>query len=141
VIELFANIDVDSLERAVEFYTHALGLKMGRRLDAFDAVELVGASSRIYLLAKAAGSPPSVGSKTTRDYHRHWTPVHLDFVVQDLDAAVNRAQTAGAKLETKTETQAWGRLALMADPFGHGFCLLQFTCRGYDEIAGPGEKP
>jgi hypothetical protein len=22
----------------------------------------------------------------------------------------------------------------MADPFGHGFCFLQFTGRGYDEI-------
>jgi hypothetical protein len=23
----------------------------------------------------------------------------------------------------------------MADPFGHGFCLIQFLGRGYDEIA------
>ena len=29
----------------------------------------------------------------------------------------------------------WGKLALMADPFGHGFCLVQFLNRGYDEIA------
>jgi hypothetical protein len=27
------------------------------------------------------------------------------------------------------------RLALLADPFGNGFCLLQFTGRGYDAIA------
>jgi len=26
-------------------------------------------------------------------------------------------------------------LALMADPFGHGFCLLQFVGQGYDELA------
>jgi hypothetical protein len=26
-------------------------------------------------------------------------------------------------------------LALMADPFGNGFCLVQFLGRGYDEIA------
>jgi hypothetical protein len=25
-------------------------------------------------------------------------------------------------------------MARMADPFGHGFCLLQFKGRGYDEI-------
>lgn len=29
----------------------------------------------------------------------------------------------------------WGKLALMADPFGHGFCFLQFLGSGYDEIA------
>ena len=23
----------------------------------------------------------------------------------------------------------------MADPFGHGFCFIQFLGRGYDEIA------
>jgi hypothetical protein len=30
----------------------------------------------------------------------------------------------------------YGRLALVADPFGHGFCLIQFNERGYDAIAG-----
>jgi predicted enzyme related to lactoylglutathione lyase len=141
MIELFANIDVDDLERAVEFYTRALGLKVGRRLEAFAAVELVGACSRIYLLAKAAGTAPSAGSQTRRNYQRHWTPVHLDFVVEDFDAAVQRAQAAGATLETKNETEEWGRVALMADPFGHGFCLLQFKGRGYDEIAEPSRRP
>ena len=135
MIELFANIDVDNLEHAVDFYSQALGLKVGRRLEAFGAVEILGASSKIYLLAKAAGTASSAGSPTQRNYQRHWTPVHLDFVVDDLDTAVQRAQAAGATLETKTEDQDWGRLALMSDPFGHGFCLLQFVGRGYDEIA------
>jgi len=135
MIEMFANIDVDNLERGVEFYTRALGLTVGRRLEAFAAIELVGAGSRIYLLAKPAGTAPSAGSQTRLDYQRHWTPVHLDFVVEDLDAAIQRAQAAGATLETTTETQVWGRIALMADPFGHGFCLLQFAGRGYDEVA------
>ena len=31
---------------------------------------------------------------------RHWTPVHLDFVVDDLQAAVANAVAAGATLET-----------------------------------------
>jgi len=31
---------------------------------------------------------------------------------------------------------SWPRhIALMADPFGHGFCLIEFRGRGYDEIA------
>lgn len=70
-----------------------------------------------------------------RDYARHWTPVHLDFVVTDIDAAVARAITGGAVLEQPLRNDAWGRLAIMADPFGHGFCFLPFLGRGYDEIA------
>jgi predicted enzyme related to lactoylglutathione lyase len=70
-----------------------------------------------------------------RDYRRHWTPVHLDFVVQDIRTAVERALAAGAILERDVTSHAYGKLALLADPFGNGFCLLQFVGRGYDEIA------
>jgi predicted enzyme related to lactoylglutathione lyase len=58
--------------------------------------------------------------------------VHLDFLVDDVDAAVVRAVAAGAKLERPAETHAWGRIAILADPFGHGFCLLAPSGRGYD---------
>lgn len=130
---LLVNIDVDNLERATAFYCDALGLRVGRRFDGW--LELVGTSAPIYLLPKDAGSPISPVSGTTRTYARHWTPVHLDFVVADLPKAISRATAAGATLERDAETHAWGRIALMADPFGNGFCLLQFTGRGYDEIA------
>ena len=42
---------------------------------------------------------------------------------------------AGATLEREVTEHAYGKLALLADPFGNGFCLLQFTDRGYDAIA------
>jgi predicted enzyme related to lactoylglutathione lyase len=61
--------------------------------------------------------------------------VHLDFVVDDIDAAMLRARRAGATVEQEAREHAYGRLALLADPFGNGFCLLQFTGRGYDAIA------
>jgi predicted enzyme related to lactoylglutathione lyase len=133
VPDFLVNIDVDDLERAVAFYTAAFGLSVGRRLGP-GAVELLGGSAPIYLLGKASGSPAAATAPQRRDYSRHWTPVHLDVVVEDLDAAVARAEAAGAALEAPVTTSAWGRLALMADPFGHGFCLLQFLGRGYDEL-------
>lgn len=129
---LLVNIDVDDLDRATKFYCEGLGLKAGRRFDGW--IELVGAGSPIYLLPKPAGSAVSPASGQKRDYGRHWTPVHLDFVVDDLDAAVERALAAGATLERPARTAAYGIIALLADPFGNGFCLLQFTGRGYDEI-------
>jgi predicted enzyme related to lactoylglutathione lyase len=132
--ELLVNIDVDDLERAVRFYGAAFGLAVGRRFGAF-GVEMLGGSARIYLLAKPAGSPPFAGAAEGRDYARHWTPVHLDFVVPDLEAAIRRAEAAGARIEGETRTHAWGRIAQLADPFGHGLCLIEFQGRGYDEVA------
>jgi len=55
-MDLLVNIDVDDLDRAVQFYTSAFEVKVGR-------IELLGGSAQV------------------RDYRRHWTPVHLDFVV------------------------------------------------------------
>jgi len=133
-MELLANIDVDDLEKGIGFYTRGLGLTVGRRFGA-EAVELLGASSPVYLLVKAKGSKASQTIFQTRDYRRHWTPVHLDLVVQDVRAATGRAQAEGAVLEGEIETHRWGHIAHLADPFGHGFCLIEFRGKGYDEIA------
>jgi predicted enzyme related to lactoylglutathione lyase len=126
------NIDVPELALAVDFYTRAFGLKVGRRFGE-DAVELTGWPSAVYLLKKKAGT---IGAgNQLRGYDRHWTPVHLDVVVEDIEAGVARAIEAGAKLEHAARTYSWGRIAILADPFGHGLCLIQFLGRGYDEIA------
>jgi predicted enzyme related to lactoylglutathione lyase len=131
--QLLINLDVDDIERAVGFYTEALSLRVGRRFDA-DFVELIGADAPIYLLRKLPGSQPFGAAVSGRDYLRHWTPVHLDFVVTELNAAIARAVTAGAVLEAAPTEHAYGRLALLSDPFGHGFCLLEFRGKGYGEL-------
>ena len=133
-MDLLVNIDVDDLPKAIAYYERALGLHTGRRFGAF-AVEMLGASSPVYLLLKPGGTKPAPGTDDLRRYHRHWTPVHLDVVVPDIDAAVRRAIDAGATIEGEIETRSWGRLAQIADPFGHGICFVQFLGRGYDEIA------
>ena len=129
---LLINIDVDDLERATRFYCDGIGLEVGRRFDGW--FELVGAAAPFYLLPKAAGSAVSPATDEKRRYGRHWTPVHLDFVVPDIRAAIERALSAGATLEREVTSHAYGQLALLADPFGNGFCFLQFNDRGYDAI-------
>ena len=129
-MELLVNIDVDELERAIDFYTRAFDLKLDRRLFDNSVAELQGAPSPIYLILKPAGTTTSPSA--IRDYRRHWTPIHLDFAVEDLVAAVARAIAAGAKLERQTESFPWGRQASFSDPFGHGFCLIEFTASGYN---------
>ena len=128
-MDLLINIDVPDLDRAERFYVEAFGFTVGRRFEG--AVELLGGTAPIYLLQNDAGSE-TAGAK--RDYHRHWTPVHIDLVVEDVDAAADRAVKAGATLETGPRDAAWGRIAVLADPFGHGICVLKFTGRGYDEL-------
>src|SRR5215831_9636498 len=132
-LNVLANIDVDDLGLAAQFYCSALDLTIGRRFGD-SAVELVGASCAIYLLKHAAGTLATPTSSQERDFARHWTPVHLDFVVPKIEPAVARAQSAGAILEGEVRTHIWGRIAVFADPFGNGFCLIEFLGRGYDEI-------
>lgn len=132
-MDLLINIDVPNLDQAVAFYEQAFGLTATRRLGA-EAAELGGLPVRLYLLQKPAGS---VGAGTDpRRYDRHWTPVHVDVVVDDIEAALHRAVAAGARTETEIRVHAWGKIAVLSDPFGHGFCLIEFLGRGYDEIAG-----
>ena len=133
--ELLINLDVPDLEQAVAFYEQAAGLHLLRYLFADSVAELEGAAVPVYLLHKAPGSDPLTGSAQRRDYAPHWTPVHLDLVVADLDSALARALAAGARLERGPTDEAWGRLAGLRDPFGHGLCLLQWRGRGYDEVA------
>jgi lactoylglutathione lyase len=132
-MDALLNLDVDDMERAVRFYTEAFELRMGRRFDA-DFVELLGLALPLYLLKKSAGSQPFAAAAQQRDYGRHWTPLHLDLVVPDIDVAVARAVSAGATLEVPAKATEYGRLALLHDPFGHGFCLLEFRGKGYDEL-------
>jgi len=134
-MDLLVNIDVPDLAAAIAFYTGAFGLTLTRRLGP-EAAELSGWPARIYLLQKPVGSVGAGDDR--RRYERHWTPVHLDVVVDDLEAALARAIAAGARTETEIRTAAWGKIVVLSDPFGHGVCLIQFLGRGYDEIAEPG---
>jgi len=118
-MDMLVNVDVDDLSKGIAFYERAIGLQIGRRFGSF-AVEMLGASSAIYLLLKPDGTRSSAGTDDVRRYRRHWTPIHLDFVVPDIVAAVNRTIDAGATVEGEIRTHKWGRIAQMADPFGHG---------------------
>ncbi|MBP5980196.1 MAG: VOC family protein [Halomonas sp.] len=127
------NVDVDDLEKAIEFYRSAFELHVGRRLGVF-GVEMLGSSAPIYLLVTLPDSIAVPDTSQRRCYKRHWTPVHLDFVVDDIETAVQNAVSAGAKIEKPVTAQEWGKLALMADPFGHGFCFVEFLESGYDAL-------
>lgn len=137
-MQLLLNIDVPDIAQAERFYAAAFGLRPARRFGG-DGVELLGAQVPIYLLRKDAGMPGAGDS--ARTYARHWCPLHCDVVVDDFNAALARALDAGARQEGDVRDADWGRIVQLADPFGHGWCLIRFTEAGYDAIATQASQP
>lgn len=124
-MELEITIDVDDLDRTVEFYCAGLGLTLVHRDPHWARVELDGRT--LWLCLVGAGPHGNV----TRDFQRHWTPVHLDFVVDDVDEAVERALAAGGRLDgpiTRNAPEPIGcrsDVANLSDPVGNGVDLRQ----------------
>lgn len=133
-MRFLVDIDVPDLGRAVEFYVGAFGFTLARTLFAGTVAELAGGPCPVFLLAKDPGSPAGDALRARRDYTPHWTPIHLDLLVDAIDPAVARAVAAGATHEGAVTTHAWGRLALLRDPFGNGVCLIEPSAAFYDAV-------
>jgi predicted enzyme related to lactoylglutathione lyase len=134
MIAVHAYIEVTDATRGIEFYCQGLGLTLKRRLSP-TWIELAGANLPIFLLA-ARSAVADLGSRqVARSYERHWTPVHLDFIVADLDATVRRLTMLGGSLDREVKIREYGRIANMADPFGNGFDLIEFAGAGYDAVS------
>jgi len=117
------SIDVPDLAQGIAFYCAGFGFTEKMRPMPTVAV-LGGLNMDLCLLEKPAGSKPSPATEDHRKFERHWTPVHLDFHVDDLHAALARVEALGAKREQVFEHPDHGSAAFCSDPFGHGFCLL-----------------
>lgn len=122
MVKITVSIDVSDLKQAESFYIDALGCKKIRDQGG-DMSVLSTENCDIYLQEKHAGTKPLVSSEVTRDYERHWTPVHLDFLTDNVDEAVKKILKSGG-LHEGGESGDWGSIAYCADPFGNGFCVI-----------------
>jgi predicted enzyme related to lactoylglutathione lyase len=132
MLEVHAYVEVEDTEAGVAFYTAALGLTVRRRLTP-RWVELDGARIPIFILGNRPESFDAGGVEIAREFTRHWTPVHLDFIVDDLEPWVRRAREVGAVVEREESYDAF-RMANCSDPFGNGFDLIEVAPGGYDAI-------
>jgi predicted enzyme related to lactoylglutathione lyase len=132
--EVHVYIEIDDLERGIEFYVDGLGLSLKRRLTE-RWVELAGAQMPIHLLARPEPEFETGEHVLHKEFSRHWTPVHLDFVVSDLEAAVERAVRAGATLERRVDHPGFWQMAALADPFGNGFDLITDPEAAYERLS------
>ncbi|MFO0763186.1 MAG: VOC family protein [Byssovorax sp.] len=122
-MKINVSIDVPTLEEGLKFFGDAFGFVEVARPHPGYAVLSAG-DVTIGLLAKPAGSSPAKGSDDVRRYERHWTPVHVDFTVDDFDATLARAIEAGARSEQVHRMAGYPPIAFCSDPFGHGFCII-----------------
>lgn len=124
MISISVSVDVPDLEEGLRFYGEAFGFEMVS--EPYPGVAVLRTEgAQLLLLAKGAGTAPCPGPESTRDYHRHWTPVHIDFHVDEFKAALKRALDAGAIQEQLFERPGRPSVAFCSDPFGHGFCLIE----------------
>jgi predicted enzyme related to lactoylglutathione lyase len=124
VFEIEICIDVPDLARGVRFYTDAFGFSVSSQPYP-GVAKLTADAAKITLLERREQSKPSPNAQDVRHYMRHWTPVHLDFHVEDVRAAMEKATLAGATVEQVFDSADFGPAAFCADPFGNGFCLLR----------------
>jgi predicted enzyme related to lactoylglutathione lyase len=117
------SIDVPSLEAGLRFYGAVFGFVETQRpfptMAIFDANNVT-----VCMHEKAAGTKSSPSSDEVRRYGRHWTPIHLDLHVHDLDAILDRVRAEGGTVESELRAQGPRPVAFCSDPFGNGFCVI-----------------
>ncbi len=122
--EISISIDVSDMEKAVLFYTKALGCTELRAGE--DTTKSKSDNVNIFLLKKEPESNPLITGTSSRNYERHWTPVHLDFNVSEIKKITSLVKEYGGVNEG-SESGSWGAVEFCADPFGNGFCLCQIN--------------
>jgi predicted enzyme related to lactoylglutathione lyase len=123
-ITVSVSIDVPNLAQGVAFYCAAFGFS--KKAEPVPGVAVLhGLNTELCLLEKPAGSMPSPNTNDRRSYERHWTPVHLDFHVEDLHLTLQHLEALGAKREQVFDNPGHSSAAFCTDPFGNGFCVLE----------------
>ncbi len=115
------SIDVADMTQAIESYTQALPCELKKTAKGGWAVLSLGEFD-LHLREVAADTDGVAGQK--RSYARHWTPVHLDFGVPDVDAVAATVERLGGTVEGVFH-EDYADIAHCADPFGHGFCVIR----------------
>jgi catechol 2,3-dioxygenase-like lactoylglutathione lyase family enzyme len=121
------TIVVDDYDRAIGFFTGALGFELAEdspsltndgRPKRWVVVRPPGAQTGI-LLAQADGErqAAAVGNQTGGR-------VGFFLRVDDFDAARARLTAAGAEFRTEPRDEPYGRVAVFADPWGNKWDLL-----------------
>lgn len=115
---------IDGAADAIDFYVRAFDATEEGRLEMPDGsighASIVVHGATVYL----ADAPDDMEGDAANPGRLGGTSVLLHQYVDDVDAAVERARSAGATVLREPEDQFYGdRACVLADPFGHHWSL------------------
>jgi PhnB protein len=118
---LIPHLVCDRCSEAIEFYKKALGAEEIQRMPGPDGHKILHAAIRIgRSFVFLVDDFPEFSGKSQSPKALDGTPVTLHLYVEDCDAAIKRAQDAGATVSMPAADMFWGdRYGQVTDPFGH----------------------
>jgi uncharacterized glyoxalase superfamily protein PhnB len=119
---LIPHLVCDPCADAIEFYKKAFGAIEVGRMPAPDGTRIMHAAILIdgQPIFLVDDFPEYCGGKSLSPKALGGSPVTIHRYVVDCDAAIQRAQEAGATVTMPAEDMFWGdRYGVVTDPFGH----------------------
>jgi PhnB protein len=111
---------------AIEFYKKAFGAEEVCRIAAPDGNRIMHAEVRIdgHPVFLVDDFPEYCEGKSQTATALGGTPVTIHRFVKDCDAAIQRAEKAGATVAMPPQDMFWGdRYGMVKDPFGHAWSI------------------
>ena len=132
---------VDDAARAIEFYTRAFRAKERSRLAGSDGT-ILHAELEIGDSVVMLSDPLPQSATTVSPKQLGGTSTALMLYVEDADAVVQQAASAGATVSMPPQDMFWGdRLGQVTDPFGHAWQIAtHIEDVRPEEIAGRARK-
>lgn len=130
---------------AIDFYTKAFDAKETYRGKTKDG-RLMHASLNInggclMLSEDMPDLSPGGDGKERNPHSLGGSPVTIHLQVEDVDAAVEQAESAGATVTFPPEDMFWGeRFAKLKDPFGHEWSISSLNKKGDNENGSANEQ-
>src|SRR6185295_20341033 len=119
---LIPHLVVNNCANAIEFYKKAFGAEEIHRMPEPGGKRIMHAALRVGngFLFLNDEFPEACGGKSLSPTALKGTPATFHQYVTDCDAAIKRAQDAGATVLMPASDMFWGdRYGVVTDPFGH----------------------
>ena len=111
-VNIVPQLRTTNLDRAINFYTKTIGLTLSFRYQDFYAG--VGSGDRTIHLKLVDDPDPNI------EFVRNGRHLHLHIGVEDIHAAFQRIEGAGAKIVEGITDRPWGTTEfVIEDPDGH----------------------
>jgi len=127
---IIPHLVVGNASEAIEFYKKAFGAEETMRMPSPDGSKLMHSQVKIggTTVYVVDDFPEFCGGHSRDPKKLGATPVTIHRYVEDVDAAMAKAEKAGAAVTMPAEDMFWGdRYGVLTDPYGHMWSLATHT--------------